>query len=127
MAEPGVPADRIHIRDLALRCIVGIEPEERRERQDVLINITMHADLRWAGRTDDIADTVDYKAVKLAVIAEVEGSSYYLVERLAERIAEICLSHSGVAAVRVLVEKPGALRFARTVGVEVFRERAAGA
>jgi len=113
--------DRIHIRDLHLRCIVGIYPEERREKQDVTVNVTLYADLRRAGRTDDLQDTVDYKGVKKDVVAMVEGSSYYLVERLAERIAEVCLAHAGVRRVRVLVEKPGALRFARTVGVEIVR------
>ena len=122
MAEP--PADRIYIRDLALRCIVGVNPEERAKVQDVVVNITLEADLSRAGSSDDLADTVDYKALKLAVVAEVEASSYFLVERLAERIAEICLSHERVEAARVLVEKPGALRFARTVGVEVVRRRA---
>jgi dihydroneopterin aldolase/D-erythro-7,8-dihydroneopterin triphosphate epimerase len=113
--------DRIHIRDLTARCIVGINPDERVSKQDVVINLTLHADLRKAGRTDDIADTVDYKAVKQKVLALVEGSSFMLVERLAEAIAEVCLAQAGVRRVRVLVEKPAALRFARTVGVEIVR------
>lgn len=117
------PLDMIHIRDLTIRCIVGIYPHERREKQDVSINITLHADLRKPGRTDCIEDTVDYKSVKKRVLAMVEASEFYLVEKLAERIAEICLEGQGVQAVRVLVEKPGALRFARTVGVEIFRRR----
>jgi dihydroneopterin aldolase/D-erythro-7,8-dihydroneopterin triphosphate epimerase len=113
--------DRIHIRDLAARCIVGINPDERINKQDIVINLTLHADLRKAGRTDDIADTVDYKAVKRKVLALVEGSSFLLLERLAEAIAEACLAQPGVRRVRVLVEKPAALRFARTVGVEIVR------
>jgi FolB domain-containing protein len=117
------PLDMIHIRDLTIRCIVGIYPHERREKQDVNINITLHADLRKAGRTDCIEDTVDYKSVKKRVLAMVEASEFYLVEKLAERVAEICLEGQGVQAVRVLVGKPGALRFARTVGVEIFRRR----
>jgi len=117
------PLDRIHIRDLAARCIVGINRDERRKKQDVTIDITLYADLRRAGQTDRIEDTVDYKAVKRDVLEMVESSCYLLVERLGERIAEICLSHEGVRKVRVLVEKPGALRFARTVGVEILRAR----
>ena len=113
--------DRIHIRDLAARCIVGINPDERVNKQDIVINLTLHADLRKAGRTDDIADTVDYKAVKRKVLALVEGSSFLLLERLAEAIAGACLAQPGVRRVRVLVEKPAALRFARTVGVEIVR------
>ncbi|GMV95247.1 MAG: dihydroneopterin aldolase [Candidatus Hydrogenedentota bacterium] len=116
--------DQIHIRDLTCRCIVGINPEERTNLQDVIINLTLHADLREACATDRIDDTIDYKSVKLAVLAMVEESSYYLVERLAERIAEVCLQDTRVEAVRVSVDKPGALRFARSVAVEIFRERA---
>ena len=121
MAEP--PLDRIHIRDLRARCIVGTNPEERVNPQDVVINLTLHADLRRAGASDQIADTVDYRAVKKDVLALVEASSYQLIERLAERIAEVCLAHTGVRRVCVLLEKPGALRFARTVGVEIVRQR----
>ena len=115
--------DQIHIRDLRLRCIVGINPEERDKKQDVEINITLHADLRAAGRTDAIDDTVDYKSIKLKVVEEVEASSFFLVERLAEHVAGICLGDPKVRRVRVLIEKPGALRFARTVGVEIVRDR----
>ncbi len=115
--------DRIHIRELRARCIVGINPEERVKAQDVVIDLTLHADLRRAGQTDDLDDTVDYKAVKQAVLELVEASSDLLVERLAQRIADECLSHDRVEAVRVLVEKPAALRFARTVGVEILRRR----
>jgi len=115
--------DRIHIRDLRLRCIIGVNPEERRAKQDVDIQITLYADLHQAGKTDRIEDTVDYKAIKLRVVDAVESSSHLLLERLAERIAEICLAETAVRQARVLVEKPGALRFARTVGVEIVRER----
>jgi dihydroneopterin aldolase/D-erythro-7,8-dihydroneopterin triphosphate epimerase len=115
--------DAIHIRDLRLRCIVGVYEHERREKQDVVLQITLYADLRKAGRSDDLADTVDYKSAKKAVAALVEASSFKLVEALAEAVAETCLAQAGVQAVGVLVEKPGALRFARTVGVEIRRER----
>ncbi|MHC4605579.1 MAG: dihydroneopterin aldolase [Planctomycetota bacterium] len=115
--------DKIHIRDLLVRCIIGVFGKERRSKQDVLISITMHADLGKACRTDDMDDTIDYKALKKKVIAEVEGSKYYLIERLAERIAEICLENRRVEKVVVSVDKPGALRFARSVAVEIVRER----
>ena len=115
--------DQIHIRDLLLRCIIGVNDDERREKQDVNINITLEADLRAAGRSDRLEDTVDYKAVKKRVIAVVESSAFFLVERLAERVAEICLAEGLVQRVRVCIEKPGALRFARTVGTEIVREK----
>ncbi len=114
--------DRIHIRDLRARCVVGTNPDERINKQDVVINITLYADLRKAGVSDDLADTVDYKAVKKKILALVESSTFLLIERLAEAIAEVCLAQAGVRRARVLVEKPAALRFARTVGVEIVRE-----
>ena len=118
--------DRIHIRDLFLRGIIGINSEERTKRQDILINITLFADLSVAGQSDQIEAAVNYKDVKNRVVEMVEGSSYFLLERLAERVAEICLETPAVQHVQVLVEKPGALRFARSVGVEIFRSRAQG-
>jgi dihydroneopterin aldolase/D-erythro-7,8-dihydroneopterin triphosphate epimerase len=117
------PWDQINIRDLTCRCIVGINPDERINQQEVLINLTLYANLREACATDRIDDTVDYKSVKRAVLAMVEQSSYYLVERLAERIAEVCFEDTRVEAVRVTLDKPGALRFARSVAVEIYRER----
>ena len=122
-----LPLDRIHIKDLLIRCIVGIYPEERREKQDVVINITLYADLSAACRSDRIEDSVNYKAVKKKVIALVEQSSFFLIERLAEGVAALCLEEPRVVRAQVVVEKPGALRFARTVGVEIVRERPQGA
>ncbi|MBN1818877.1 MAG: dihydroneopterin aldolase [Sedimentisphaerales bacterium] len=115
------PLDAIHIRDLQFRCIIGVNDDERREKQDVLVNLTLYADLRAAGRSDRIEDTVDYKSVKKAILAMGETSQFFLIERLAECIAEICLGFAHVARVRVCVEKPSALRFARSVGVDIIR------
>lgn len=115
--------DRIHIRDLLARCIVGIYPEERENQQEVLINLTLYADLRAAGRSDKIADTVNYKIVKKNVLAMAEASSFYLIERLAEEAAAIALRDPRVHMVDVAVDKPGALRFARSVAVEIRRFR----
>ena len=115
--------DKITIRDLALRCIIGIYPEERENRQDVIINITMETDLRAAGTSDDLNDTVDYKAIKLKILDFVENSRFQLIESLAEGIAAICLNDARVQSATVTVDKPGALRFARSVAVEVTRSR----
>jgi dihydroneopterin aldolase/D-erythro-7,8-dihydroneopterin triphosphate epimerase len=115
--------DRIHIDDLLLRCIIGTNDWEREKKQDVLINIVLHADLQRAGRTDELADTVNYRAVAKQVIEHVEASTYHLVEALAEHVAQICLDDPRVARVEVDVQKPGALRFARSVGVGIVRER----
>jgi dihydroneopterin aldolase / 2-amino-4-hydroxy-6-hydroxymethyldihydropteridine diphosphokinase len=116
--------DLIHVKDLSLRAIVGINREERENRQDVLINLTLEADTRPAGRSDAIEDAVNYRTIAKRVIRMVEASSFYLVERLAAEIAVLCLDDPRVASARVSVEKPGALRFARSVGVEILRTRA---
>ncbi len=105
---------------MAVRCIIGVNDHERHEKQDVIINITLHRDLREACATDDINDTVDYKTLKKALVAEIEESRYFLIERLAERVAEICLEYP-IERVDVSVDKPGALRFARSVAVEITR------
>ena len=120
MAE--LPPDRIHIQDLRVRCIIGINPEERHRKQDVIINVTLHADLRNACETDQIEDTVDYKAVKKEVLEAVESSKYLLIERLAGRVAEISLKSALVQRVDVRVDKPGALRFSDSVGVVIERK-----
>ncbi|MBI5095045.1 MAG: dihydroneopterin aldolase [Candidatus Hydrogenedentes bacterium] len=115
--------DTIYIRDLLLRCVLGVNPEERGQRQDVVVNITLRANLGEACASDRIEDTIDYKTLKKRVMAMVEGSAYFLVERLAQRIAEVCLDDPRVMSVDVVVDKPGALRFARSVAVGVSRGR----
>lgn len=116
-------ADKILIRDLMVRGIIGINDDERVNPQDILINITLDVDTRPAGRSDDIADAVNYRTLAKQVIAHTESSAPMLVERLASDIARLCLQHAGVERVKVRVEKPGALRFARSVGVEIIRTR----
>jgi len=114
---------KIYIKDLLLRCIVGINPEERLKKQDVLIQIVIYADLHNACQSDNIADSVDYKTINKAIIDLTEGSSFFLLERLADQIADLCMDIQGVHKVRVTVEKPGALRFARSVGVEIIKRK----
>lgn len=118
--------DQIQIKDLLLRTIIGINAEERRARQDALINIVLHADTRAAGASDDINDAVNYRTITKRVIKLVEESQFYLVEKLAAEIAAICLEDPRVEAATVRVEKPGALRFARSVGAEIHRTRSDG-
>ena len=115
--------DRILIKDLRARCIIGVDAEERGEKQEVLINLALSVDARKPGRSDRFEEAVDYRHLKKQVLAMAEASQFHLVEALAERVAEICLAQAGVEAVRVRVEKPSALRFARSVGVEITRRR----
>lgn len=115
--------DKIFIRDLSVRCIVGACDWERNEKQDVIINIVLETDLSKPAETDRLEDAVDYRAIKKRVIALAENSSFQLIESLAENIAAICLDDPAVERVQVTVDKPGALRFARSVAVEIVRER----
>jgi len=117
-------ADYIHIRDLAVTCIIGINPKERVTPQTVLLNIRLTCDLTCAAASDNIAHTVDYKMLKDELLATLEPSKFLLIERMAEVVAEHCLTHSGVMGVRVTVDKPGALTGTRSVAVEIERGRA---
>jgi len=116
--------DRIEIRDLLLRAIIGINADERINRQDVLLNIELDTDLRPAARSDDIRDAVNYRTIAKDVIDLVEGSQFQLVEALAEAVAALCLRDARVTRVRVSLQKPGALRFAASVGVTIERTQA---
>ena len=115
--------DLIHIDDLHVRCIIGINPDERVNRQDVFLSLTLETDTRAAAATDDITDAVNYRTLTKDVFDMVETSEFLLVERMAEEVARLCLRDPRVAAARVRVDKPGALRFARSVAVEIERER----
>ena len=115
--------DRIVVKDLFLRTIIGINDEERNNRQDVLINLVLKTDTRTAGQSDDIADAVNYRTVTKQVIELVESSRFFLIEKLAEEIAKLCLAVDHVQTVQVNVEKPAALRFAKSVGVTIERSR----
>jgi FolB domain-containing protein len=120
--ERHMAEDRIEIKDLLLRGIIGVNDWEREKPQDILINLTLFADLSRAGETDDLADSVNYRTLAKNIIEHVEKSARYTVEALAADIARLCLEAPGVLRARVHVEKPGALRFARSVGVEIERE-----
>lgn len=121
MAEDG---DRIFVRDLRVRGIIGLNDWEREKQQDILINLTLGVDCRAAGASDDVADSLNYRTLTKAVIAYAETSAHYLVEALASGIARICTVDFGADRAVVRVEKPGALRFADSVGVEITRRPA---
>lgn len=116
--------DRIHIRDLSVQGIIGINPDERVTRQEVLVNVTLWVDARAAASSDDIEDAVNYRTINKALIAHIENSSPYLVERLVAELAQLCLdADDRVQEVEITVEKPGALRLARSVGITIHRSR----
>ncbi len=117
-------ADSLFIKNLLLRCIIGINDDERNNKQDVLINIRLFTDTKKAAESDSIEDTPNYRTITKNVINMVEASTYQLVEAMVEEISNICLAEAGVNGCTVRVEKPGALRFAESVGVEITRVKA---
>ena len=118
--------DRLSIRGLLVRCRVGVTAAERRLPQDVLITVTVHADLCRACKSDRLRDSVDYKRIKQQILSLVETTRFNLIERLAERVAGIALRDRRVQRADVVIQKPGALRFARCSEVAITRERKGG-
>ena len=115
--------DKIIIRDLLVRGIIGLNEWEREKRQDILLNLTLYVDTRAAALSDEIEDSLNYRTLTKSVIRYVESSSHFLVEALAAAIAKIAVVDSGAEKAVVRVEKLGALRFAKSVGVEIERQR----
>ena len=119
--------DQIHIKDLLVSGILGINPDERINPQDILVNATLWADTRAAAVSDDIDDAVNYRTITKQLIAHIEQGEPMLVERVVAELVEICLdADERIDAVELTVEKPGALRHARSVGVTIYRTRNGG-
>jgi FolB domain-containing protein len=115
--------DKVFIKDLLVRGIIGIRDWEREKPQDILINVTVFTDISQAAKTDDINFCVDYSALSKKLQAHAETAARLTVEALANDLAQICLKENLVKKVIVKVEKPGAVRFAKSVGVEIERKR----
>ncbi|PKN99868.1 MAG: dihydroneopterin aldolase [Chloroflexi bacterium HGW-Chloroflexi-4] len=115
--------DKILIKDLLIRGVIGISDREREQPQDILVNIEISADISAAGKSDNVEDSVNYRTIAKKVLAHTESIKRYTVEALAEDIAKLCLEDKKVQSVLVRVEKPGAVRFSRSVGVEIIREQ----
>jgi len=123
MTSPLYSGDRIFLRGLTAECIIGFIDWERRVKQTVVIDLELPVDCRNASVTDEVADTIDYKKVAKRVLAFVEASEYKLVETLAQRLALLILEEFGIEWVRLSVNKPGAIRNSRDVGVTIERSR----
>ena len=115
--------DKVIIKDLRARGIIGINDWEREQAQEILINITAFTDTRPAAKSDKLEDCVDYRALAKKARGHAETAKRFTVEALANDLAAICLQDQHVAKVIVRVEKPGAVRFSQSVGVEIERER----
>ncbi len=114
--------DKVLIKDLMVRGVIGISERERSQPQDIVTNVILYTDIAKGGKSDNIEDCVNYRTVAKAIIKHIQEVPRYTVEALAEDIASLCLSTKNVYKVQVRVEKPGAVRFSRTVGVEIERE-----
>ncbi|HVC30542.1 MAG TPA: dihydroneopterin aldolase [Steroidobacteraceae bacterium] len=124
MTIPSQSTDRIFLRGLTAECIIGFIDWERRVKQTVVVDLELPVDCRRAAISDDVADTVDYKRVAKRVLAYIEVSEFKLVETLAHRLALLLLEEFGLEWVRISLNKPGAIRNSRDVGVVIERSRA---
>ena len=116
--------DRIFLRGLTAECVIGFIDWERRVKQTVVVDLELPVDCRQAAVSDDVTDTVDYKKVSKRVLAFIEASEFKLVETLAQRLAMLILEEFAIEWIRLSINKPGAIRNSRDVGVSIERSRA---
>ena len=114
--------DKIIITDLRATGIIGVKSPERDQPQTLLVNITLYTDLKSAGSTDRIEDTVSYSTVAKSVLARVAETQFHTLEALAEDLAKMLLTRFGVDAISIRIEKPEFVANTSRVGVEIFRE-----
>ena len=115
--------DTVFIKGLRVKAVIGIYEWERRIRQEVVADIEMDADLKGIDKSDDIADTLDYKAIAKRARQLIADSRVQLIETLAEQLASAIINEFGVARVRVRLTKPGAVRGSEGVGVSIERAK----
>jgi 7,8-dihydroneopterin aldolase/epimerase/oxygenase len=113
--------DIVYLHGLEVRCVIGVWEWERRFRQKLVIDLDMAADVAGAAASDRLDDTLDYKKIAKRVTAFVTASEFRLVETVAERVAELLMTEFAMPWVRVRVDKGGAVRGARNVGVMIER------
>lgn len=118
--------DKIEIRNLEIWTVLGVFSDERARRRPVLLNIGVICDISKAVASDNLADAVDYSRIRDTVVAEVEQSSFQLLESLASHVATVVLSFQGVLETTVTLDKPGALENCQSVAVTITRRRERG-
>ena len=116
--------DRIFLRGLTAECVIGFIDWERRVKQTVVVDLELPVNCRQAAVSDDVTDTVDYKKVSKRVLAFIEASEFKLVETLAQRLAMLILEEFAIEWIRLSINKPGAIRNSRDVGVSIERSLA---
>ena len=114
--------DKIIISDLRVDTVIGTLPEERGKIQTLLINLELYLPLQKAGKSDDLFDSVDYWQIETKIIKMGENSKFFLIERFAEEIADICLQEKLISRVKIEVAKPGALKHSVKVAVCIERK-----
>lgn len=116
--------DFVDVHDLVVKAVIGVHEEERRAKQELRLQLRLYIDAKRAGASDRIQDTIDYDSVSQRVVQVVEASEFRLLERLAEEVARVCVKEFAVPRVRITVEKPGAVRNAKSVALTVERDAA---
>jgi len=115
--------DKIFLLELKTEAIIGIFDWERQVKQTVLIDLEMSADVRKAAITDSIEDTLNYKRVAKRLLECIDTTSFHLVETLAEYIAMLVIEEFHVSWIKVTLNKPGAIRSSRSVGIIIERDK----
>jgi len=115
--------DKVIVKDLVARGIIGVNDWERVKPQEILINLELYGDLSKAGQTDEVEDSINYRTIAKQALHIAETSERFTVEALAADIADVCMATEGVFRAVIRVEKPGAVRFADSVGVEIERQK----
>ena len=109
----------IRINDLRLRAIIGTHPWERKNKQDLTLNLVIEYDASKASRSDKLKDALDYEAIAIKVTRTIERSRYYLLEKLTARVLGVILADPKVTSASVRVDKPHAIGEARSVSFEL--------
>ena len=113
----------IRIQDLEIKAIIGINPEERENPQEIVINVCLEYDADMAMQTDDIKDALDYKTLTKKIIHDVENTRFMLLEKLTKFVLDIVMGFPQVQYAKVNIGKPMALRFSKTVSCELATDR----
>ncbi len=113
--------DKIILDRLEIECVIGIFDWERKTKQKVEISFELDCDISQAASTDNIEHTVDYKNISKEIICLIEPSQFFLIETMAEKVAQLCLAHKGVRQAKVTVSKPGAVRGSQNVSIQIVR------
>lgn len=116
-------SDKIFIQDLRIPCLIGIFDWERKKKQVVSVSLEFPASISKAAKTDQIRYAMDYKKIAKRTIAYVSKSHFFLIEALIENLADILLREFRLKEITLQVEKPGAIRGAKTVGIRITRKR----